>query len=66
MIYFIGDSHTAGISHMNPLKETYNYNPYPHYLCKYTKLILNYQMFFKKIVISKEDIKEWLALNLEQ
>ena len=32
MIYYIGDSHTAGISHSNPIKEKYEYNPYPHYL----------------------------------
>lgn len=32
MIYYIGDSHTAGMGHMNPIKETYDYNPYPHYL----------------------------------
>lgn len=32
MIYYIGDSHTAGISHMNPIKESYEYNPYPYYL----------------------------------
>jgi hypothetical protein len=37
MIYFIGDSHTAGISHMNPLKDTYEYNPYPYYLCNLLK-----------------------------
>jgi hypothetical protein len=32
MIYYIGDSHTAGIGHMNPIKEIYEYNPYPYYL----------------------------------
>jgi len=34
MIYYIGDSHTAGMGHMNPIKETYDYNPYPYYLSK--------------------------------
>jgi hypothetical protein len=32
MIYYIGDSHTAGIGRDNPIKSEYEYNPYPHYL----------------------------------
>lgn len=32
MIYYIGDSHTAGIGKDNPMKSEYEYNPYPHYL----------------------------------
>lgn len=31
MIYYFGDSHTAGMKHENPIKD-YIYEPYPYYL----------------------------------
>lgn len=37
MIYYIGDSHTAGIGHQNPTPSTYQYNPYPFYLSNLLK-----------------------------
>ena len=33
MIYFFGDSHTAGMKNQNPIKD-YIYEPYPYYLSK--------------------------------
>ena len=44
MIYYFGDSHTAGMKHENPIKD-YIYEPYPHYLSD--KLNIKYVNFAK-------------------
>jgi len=44
MIYYFGDSHTAGMGSSNPLTD-YVYNPYPYYLS--SKLDMKYVNFAK-------------------